>query len=106
MLVVSQSIGSIVSHIEYIHDYISIYFSDNSILHIYNRFNLSNSLIVTYVGLTLLGIESSEKSSQLKSLLLIFSKNQWIRIGLCDNDYSTPESYIYRGSDMRIYVGD
>jgi hypothetical protein len=105
MLVLSKSIGSIIDRIEYVHDYISIYFSDSSILHIYNRIDLSSSLIATYVGLTLLSIEASEKSSSFKSVLLIFSKNQWIRIGLCDNDYSTPESYIYRSPDMITYIG-
>jgi hypothetical protein len=57
---ISRSIGAIVNKIEKVHDYLSIYFDNESILHIYNRVELSSQILEDYIGLELLEIQPNE----------------------------------------------
>jgi len=83
-------IGAKVKKTEEVYDYVQLYFDDESILNIYNRFTINdkkNQKISTVLDLIVIQIIETEDI-----VTLNFSSNRKIAISLKDEDYSGPEA--------------
>src|SRR5215471_15241423 len=104
MNVLQKLVGLTLKKTEQVIDYAQLYFSDGSILNIYNRYDLVNCTLSSIQGDQLIyAIESDDK------IELEFDRGGLLLVGMTDGDYNGPEAMdlhlangnivVWRGAD-------
>lgn len=84
-------IGLIINKVEEVHDYIQIFFSDGTILSIFNKYVYDGGLVLGIEGKEVKSVEESEDG-----ISIVFGDSSTISIGLKDEDYNGPEALVLK----------
>ena len=88
-----------VTRFEHVHDYTQIYFHDGSVLNIFNAFTIKNGNPATLIEKSV-----AEVHSDLKSIKIIFSHQDEIRVGMEESDFNGPEAMELIEADNSRFV--
>ncbi|MDR0322122.1 MAG: hypothetical protein LBI28_11510 [Treponema sp.] len=88
--------GKTITKINYIHDYMQIYFNDNGILNLYNKtmINENENLFINKAVNDIFTIKNK--------LIISCNKDLFIEMSMLDKDYVEPESFEYNNKDITI----
>ena len=93
-------IGKIISHVQFVYDYVQIYFDDDSILSIYNSCNLGKREVPCVIGRRIASIDCTKGTSIKFTVDCTFV----ISVDLRDESYRSPEALQYLLADGRRIV--
>ena len=95
-------VGSKISSVEMVHDYLQLYFENGEILNIYNKYTLSNCDELKL--LMLVGCKISNIVVNDIEVTISFTTGELINVSLLDADYSGPEAMQYIDMNKNHFI--